>query len=379
VGFFVKTGTRDEAKPVMGVSHFLEHMMFKGTDRRTAEEVNREFDQIGADYNAYTNHETTVYYAQVLPEYLARAVDLLGDMLRPALRESDFTTEKKVILEEIGMYDDRPHWRLHDVLLESYFQGGPMGYRVLGTVESIQALSVSQMRGYFEERYGSDNMVVSAAGRVDFDALVGDLERLTAEWKPCSASKREGVAGATEEQLTVSDGRVNRHYLAVMSPAPSAQDMRRYAAKVMSDVIGADEGSRLYWSLVDPGLADEADFSFMPQDQTGSFVAYASCDPERSEQVEAILLRTVDRFVERIDPAEVERAKNKIATLATLHGERPGGRMRSLGGQWTYLGEYLPLEVELERIMAVSEGDIKRLMSEVPFAPRTIVRLGPPR
>ena len=112
VGFFVKAGTRDEQLPVMGVSHFLEHMMFKGTARRTADDVNREFDEIGADYNAYTSHEKTVYYAHVLPEFLANAVDLLGDMLRPALREDDFSMEKNVILEEISMYEDRPQWRL---------------------------------------------------------------------------------------------------------------------------------------------------------------------------------------------------------------------------------------------------------------------------
>src|SRR5690606_29036790 len=112
-------------KAVMGVSHFLEHMMFKGTARRTADDVNREFDELGANYNAYTSHESTVYYAQVLPEFLPRAVDLIGDMLRPALRQEDFDIEKNVILEEIGMYEDRPDWRLHDVLLEKHFDDHP--------------------------------------------------------------------------------------------------------------------------------------------------------------------------------------------------------------------------------------------------------------
>ena len=133
VGFFVKAGARDETGELMGVSHFLEHMMFKGTARRTADDVNREFDEIGADYNAFTSHEQTVYYAHVLPEFLPRAVDLLGDMLRPALRTDDFDMEKNVILEEIGMYDDRPEWVLQDRLLEEYFRGHPLGYRVLRT------------------------------------------------------------------------------------------------------------------------------------------------------------------------------------------------------------------------------------------------------
>lgn len=379
VGFFVKTGTRDEAPAVMGVSHFLEHMMFKGTQHRTGDEVNRQFDEIGADYNAYTNHETTVYHAQVLPEYLPRAVELLGDMLRPALRREDFNTEKKVILEEIGMYDDRPQWRLHDALLERYFRGSPLGYRVLGTTESIEALSVEQMREYLQRRYGPDNMTVAAAGRLGFEELVDDLARATGHWEPSGAARQYAEPQPVDQQQTIEDERVSRQYLALMSPAPAAQDLRRYAARVLADVIGADDGSRLYWALVDPGLADEADFSYYPQDRTGGFIGYASCDPQRAEHVERILLETLDRMVERIDPDEVERAKNKIATLATLSGERPGGRMRSLGGQWTYLGEYLPLEVELNRIMAVTVDDLRSLLEAMPLRPRTIVRLGPTR
>ena len=147
VGFFVKTGTRDEDKPVMGVSHFLEHMMFKGTARRSADDVNREFDELGANYNAFTSHENTVYYAQVLPEFLPRAVDLLGDMLRPALRGEDFDMEKNVILEEIGMYDDRPQWRLQDTLLEEFYGEHPLSYRVLGTKRIGQGeLTADQMK-----------------------------------------------------------------------------------------------------------------------------------------------------------------------------------------------------------------------------------------
>ncbi len=377
IGFFVKTGARDEDAPVMGVSHFLEHMMFKGTARRSADDVNREFDEIGANYNAFTSHEQTVYYAHILPEFLPRAVDLLGDILRPALREEDFGMEKNVILEEIGMYDDRPTWRLQDELLERYFAGHPLGYRVLGTRQTVTDLGADQMRSYFDQRYAADNIVVSASGKIDFDALIGDMEKIAGHWKPSGAARRYDTPSVTDRQHTIQDDKVTRHYIGLLCPAPSAQDDARYTAKVLADVLGDAEGSHIYWALVEPGLADEADFSFMPQDRLGCYLGYASCDPDRAQEVEALLIKTIDSAVEHLTDAEIERAKNKLATQATLQGESPRGRMTSIGSTWSYLGEYLPLDQELAQIMAVTTDDIRRLYADSPFSPKTILRLGP--
>ena len=361
----------------MGVSHFLEHMMFKGTQRRSADDVNREFDEIGADYNAFTSHEQTVYYAHVLPEFLPRAVDLLGDILRPALRDDDFDMEKNVILEEIGMYDDRPAWRLQDELIERYFANHPLGYRVLGTRETVTDLSATQMRHYFDERYAADNVVVSAVGKLDFDKLIEDIEKIAGHWKPSGTSRRYDPPTITDQQHFTQDPKVTRHYIALLCPAPSAQDEGRYAAKVLADVLGDSEGSRTYWALVEPGLADEADFSFIPQDRLGCYLGYASCDPKRAQQVEDLLIKTIDSAVSDLTDGEVERAKNKIATSATLQGESPRGRMTSIGSTWSYLEKHLPLEEELARIMAVTPDDIRNLVGESPFSPKTILRLGP--
>ncbi len=377
VGFYVKGGSRDEQKQVMGVSHFLEHMMFKGTATRTADDVNRKFDEMGANYNAYTTQEMTAYYAQVLPEFLPRAVDLLGDMLRPALRDEDFEMEKNVILEEIGMYEDRPQWRLQDTIIETHFGEHPLSYRVLGTVESIKALTVDQMRGHFKSCYGPDNITVAAAGQIDFDRLMADVGESSGDWEPAGHRRRYDQPSVASAQRTLGDPKLNRHYMAMICPGPSAQDERRYAAGVLSDVLGDADGSRLYWALIDPGLADEADFSHFSHDQAGSFFAFASCDPTRAEQVEQILLRTLDEYVDQIDAAEIERAKNKIATSVTLAAENPNGRMRGLGGQWTYLGRYVSLDEQLRLIMAVDVEQVRNLMADMPFNPRTIVRLGP--
>lgn len=377
VGFFVRAGARDEEARFMGVSHFLEHMMFKGTARRSADDVNREFDEIGANYNAFTSQEMTAYYAQVLPEYLPRAVDLLGDMLRPALRQGDFDMEKNVILEEISMYDDRPGDRLQDVLLETYFGSHPLGFRVLGFKETVSALTSDQMRAYFEHRYSPDNIVVSLAGRLPFDETVRQIEKLTAHWQPTGAVRQYARPDPQAVTRTMKQANVNRHYTAMICPGPSAQDDMRYPARILADVLGDSDGSRLYWALVDPGLADSADLSFVPQDQTGNFFAFASCDPERSEQVEEILLSTLESSIATLDDQEIQRAKNKIATLATLQGESTLGRMHSMGAKWLYQGQYVTLEEELSRIMAVTKDQVQQVAGSPAFSPRAIVRLDP--
>ena len=145
-GYFVRTGARDETADVSGVSHFLEHMAFKGDDRHTAEDVNRIFDELGARYNASTREEITTYYAAVLPEYLPKTVEMLSGLIRPSLRTEDFDVEKNVILEEIGMYDDQPSFLAYDKAMAAHFAGHPLGQSILGSVESIAALTCEQMQ-----------------------------------------------------------------------------------------------------------------------------------------------------------------------------------------------------------------------------------------
>src|SRR5947209_19757741 len=157
LGLFVKTGPRDESADINGVSHCLEHMMFKGSAKYTWEDVNRIFDEIGARYNAFTSQEMTAYYANVLPEFTERAVEHLAHLLRPAIRVEDFTTEKKVILEEIAMYLDDPGHRLYEQLMESHFGNHPLSMSVLGTSASIEKLEQPRMREYFDRRYGPGN------------------------------------------------------------------------------------------------------------------------------------------------------------------------------------------------------------------------------
>src|SRR5882724_9956431 len=176
-GLFVKTGSRDENPLLNGVSHFLEHMMFKGSAKYTWEDVNRIFDEMGARYNAFTSQEMTAYYANVLPEFTERTMEHLAHLLRPAIRVEDFTTEKKVILEEIAMYLDDPGHRLYEKLMEIHFANHPLSLSVLGSSASITKLERDQMANYFTARYGPGNMVLSVTGRLDFDEIVALSEK----------------------------------------------------------------------------------------------------------------------------------------------------------------------------------------------------------
>ena len=192
LGFFVRTGARDETGDVSGVTHFLEHMVFKGTPRRSALDVNRDFDKIGAHYNAFTSEENTVFYAAILPEYIPQAVDILADILRPSLRVDDFEMEKNVIIEEIGMYEDQPTWSAYDHAKRAYFADHPLGNSILGTPEGIRALGRDQMHAYFERRYVAPNITAVAAGNFDWERFVAIIEEQCGAWN-AGLVGRQGV------------------------------------------------------------------------------------------------------------------------------------------------------------------------------------------
>src|SRR4051812_44624817 len=378
LGFMVKTGSRDESPAVSGVSHFLEHMMFKGTAKRNSQEVNEEFDQMGAKNNAFTSNEVTCYWAQVLPEFTERTLELLSDMMRPALRPADFNMEKKVILEEIALYLDRPSHVLFEAIMADHFAKHPMANSVLGSKKSVGGLSQKQMRTYFDSRYGPGNMTLALAGKVDFEQFVHQAETYCGKWKPVHVQRQYSEPVLAPKRRHIRDAKLKRHYIAGLCPGPSAQDDARYAAMVLSDVLGDHEGSRLYWALVEPGLADEADFSFYPHDHTGSFLVYASCDPERAEQVEGILLGELEKVVkEGLTEEEVQRSKNKIESGTVLQGESTLGRMRGLASRWTYNREYRSLEEDLALLESITRKDLMAVAGMNGFSPMTITTLGP--
>jgi predicted Zn-dependent peptidase len=377
LGLFVNTGARDEDPKLNGVSHFLEHMMFKGSDKYTWEDVNRIFDEIGARYNAFTSQEMTAYYANVLPEFTEQAMEHLAHLLRPSIRVEDFTTEKKVILEEIAMYLDDPGHRLYEKLMEVHFGNHPLSMSVLGSAESVGRLERDEMASYFKSRYGPGNMVLVATGRLDFAEIVRLAEKYMGDWPRVDAPRQQPDPLVKSQRITLPDPKLNRAYTMGMTPGPSAQDTDRFAARVLADVIGDADGSRFYWALVDNAIAEDADFGFYPHDACGSFYVSLVNDPAKTDEALGIALAELEKVKADLNDDEVERAKNKIASSLILSGEVPIGRMRSLGGQWIYNKEYRSLEQDKATLLAVTPASLKDLMRKYPFDPMTIVTLGP--
>jgi predicted Zn-dependent peptidase len=379
IGFFVRTGSRDEAGDVSGVTHFLEHMVFKGTPRRSALDVNRDFDRIGAHYNAFTSEENTVFYAAILPEYLPEAVDILADILRPTLRTDDFEMEKNVIIEEIGMYEDQPMWSAYDSAKRVYFGEHPLGNTILGTPDSIRALTRDQMHAYFERRYVAPNITVVAAGRFDWPDFVREVESRCAGWNTGPTGRREvreaGGAGALK---VVTKAKVSQEHVVLISRGPAANSPLRHAADILATAIGDDSGSRLYWALIDPGLADSADMGFHDYEGTGSFYTSLSCEPgqvDENLEIAADILKEVQRS--GITEEELNQAKSKIGSRIVRGSERPMGRMQAVGMAWTYLGEYRTVDDELKAFDAVSLPTIRELLDRYPLPDVTTLALGP--
>jgi predicted Zn-dependent peptidase len=376
-GFFVKTGARDEDPAIMGVSHFLEHMMFKGTEDLTADDINRSFDDIGAKNNAYTTTEMTCFYAQCLPEHLARVNEMLARMMRPALRPSDFDTEKGVILEEIAMYKDNPFWVLYEEALERYYRPHRLGHRVLGTTETITALRRDQMETYFRERYSPDNTVVALSGRLDFDAALRQIETLCGSWTETGASRNGPAPRGGEDRFTLRDAKVSRAYVIAMCRGPAIDDERRYASALLAQILGASDNSRLHWALIEPGIAEEAQASFDAHDGIGEYVIYASGEPQRADEIWAGVQTQLDGLIDSITADDLERLRNKFLTAATVGGEKPHDRMHRLGRLWLHLGQHRPLEQELDRINAVTLDDLRSVYAAFPIRPTLVGRMLP--
>jgi len=378
LGFFVRTGSRDEWDGIAGCSHFLEHMMFKGTPRRTADDVNREFDEMGARYNAYTSEENTVYYAAVLPECQTRAAELLADIMRPSLRDDDFHMEKKVILEEIQMYEDQPPFGADEKIREVFFQDHPLSRSVLGTPESIAEMTVDAMRDYFRRRYGPENVLLAATGHVDFDALVATAERCCGHWEPSGATRPMPPARPRHETVVLQKEIATQHYGLLVSAAPAADDPRRFAARLLAMVIGDESGSRLYWDLLDPGHAEHVSMHHQEYEGAGAMLTFLSCQPEEIDanlrRIEEVFHRSMaDGFLED----ELRQAKNKGRSRMVLSSERPRGRLFSVGPDWLYRHEYRSLDDDLATLESLTADELHAVMADFPLCPTATVTVGP--
>lgn len=383
VGFFVATGSRDESDDVSGVSHFLEHMVFKGTPDISGDEINHRFDAMGASANAFTSEEDTVYYASVLPEQQHEAVELLAAMMRPALRDTDFDTEKLVILEEIRMYDDQPPFGADDRCRAAFFGRHPLARSVLGTVDSITQLPVQSMRDYHRRRYAPGNTVLAASGAIDFAALVESAKRLCGDWEPSPPRDRRlpqpprAAAHPGTERIVKASAALD--YAVWMVAGPDEFHADRHAVRLLTVLLGDSSGSRLYWGLVDTGEAEHAACLHQDYLDAGLFVTQLSCD---AADVETLRERVAGIYAaassEGVERAEFERARNKLASRVVLGGEKPRRRLFEVGLDWSHARTYRSVADQLRLVEDVTLDDVHRVLRAWPLdAPAAAVIAGP--
>lgn len=378
VGFFVRTGSRDEDENSHGVSHFLEHMAFKGTPTRTAADVNLELDEIGSAANAYTSEEHTVYHAAMLPEYLERGVDILSDMMRPSLREDDFNTEKQVILEEIAKYDDQPPFGAYERIMEIHFGEHPLSRSVLGTIESVKALTATQMQEYFRRRYSASNMVLVGSGKIDFDEFVQMAEKRCKDWDSFDAQRDTSRASCNLATATIEKEIANQQYVIQACSGPSVEDPERFAARVVSLIIGDDSGSRMFWDLIDSGRAEWAGMSPHEYQGTGLFLTYLCCAPEDCQDNLQILNEIIEAVHnDGVTEKELLQAKSKICSHVVLRGERPMSRLYDIGSEWLQRREYQTLREMADGYRNVTLDQIADLLCKFPLLKRSTVTVVP--
>src|SRR5262249_1243637 len=274
-GFLVRTGSRDETSDVAGVSHFLEHMCFKGTRRRTWQEITVGFDDLGSTYNAFTSKERTFYYGWVRRDDLAPQLDLLADMMRSVLPPDEFDTEKKVILEEIAMSKDQIEHHVYDLIHEKAFEGHPLSWPVLGDEKTVGGLSREQMWTYLQDRYNPANVVLVVAGNIEPEEVFSGAERMCTEWAPGTPRPKRAIperfpTGTAVLQLE----RFKQQSLCWVFPAPGATDERDHeAANALASIIGGSN-SRFFWNIIQAGVAPVAGAWRVDYCDTGLMVLY---------------------------------------------------------------------------------------------------------
>ena len=382
VGFWIGIGSRDERDPVAGASHFLEHLLFKGTKRRTALEISSVIDAVGGDMNAFTSKEYTCFYVRCLDRDLPLAVDVLGDMMTNSLvRSADVDAERDVVLEEIHMHVDTPDDLVHSVFADAYFAGHPLGREVLGDEQTITAMTREQVNRYYRRHYVPSNVTVAVAGNVVHRDVVEQVRNAVGDW--------EGPAGRTIKRTTPS---ITPTPAAVLRSRPTEQthlvfggagmarnDDRRWAAGVLSQALGGGMASRLFQEVRERrGLVYSVySYNGMYAD-TGTFAVYAGTTPRKADEVLAVTRAELDRaLASGLTDEELVRAKGHLAGSTILALEDSGSRMSRLGKAFTTDVPLLTLDETLRAVEAVTADDVREAAQVLLSGPWTLAMVGP--
>jgi predicted Zn-dependent peptidase len=298
--------------------------------------------------------------------------------MRPSLRDEDFTIEKNVIKEEIAMYKDMPHFDVMDRARTLHFGVHPCGHSVLGSNESIDAMTAEQMREYFNRRYAPNNMTVVCAGNFNWDTFVSQVESLCGGWQKYDVGRSISFFAGSKACQKIEKANLVREHICLVSPAVSAQDERKYAASMLSMIVGDDTGSRYFWELVDNAMAETAAMQYEAMDGVGAMYSYIRCSPENAAKVMDIVKTIFAALAEKgVTEAELQKAKNKVLSALTIKNELPMGRLIDIGFNWTYLHKYQTINEEVAAIKAVTLKEVNGLIAEFKPGDFTQLSLGP--
>jgi predicted Zn-dependent peptidase len=387
LGIWVGVGSRDESPAVAGSSHFLEHLLFKGTATRSALEIATAMDAVGGEMNAFTAKEHTCYYANVLASDVPLAVTLLSDLVTEACNTAaDLESERTVVLEEIAMRDDEPSDAVHDLFAETLFGDTPLGRSVLGTVESIEGLTRDDVDGWYRGRYTVPSIVVTAAGRVDHRQVL-DLvtaafgDRLAGDAPPVPLRTGDGVIDKPARPAGLIARRTEQTHLLLGTPAMGRLDERRYAGAVLDAAVGGGMSSRLFQEIREKrGLVYSVGSGLSHYAGAGSFSVYAGCSKRRVPEVLRLIRAELDRVAaEGITAEEVARSRGQLKGGLVLGLEDTGSRMSRLGKSELSYGEYLPVRAVMARLDAIDEAQVRDVATELFSRETCLAVVGPYR
>jgi predicted Zn-dependent peptidase len=384
LGIWASVGSRDEDRPHAGATHYLEHLLFKGTRKRTALDISSAIDAVGGELNAFTSKEYTCYYARVLDTDLPLAVDVVSDMvIGSVIAPKEVDAERGVILEEIAMNDDDPSDVVHEAFMAKLFGDTPLGRPILGTVDSINKITREQIADHYAARYGPEHLVVAVAGGVDHDKLVA----LAADaFRPVLRAARPqpprlsgpGVAEPGTGVQLVSRS-IEQANVILGSEGLARIDDRRFALGVLNAALGGGMSSRLFQEVREKrGLAYSV-YSFTSQyADTGMFGVYAGCQPAKTDEVLAICREEIEKVVSRgLTDGELDRGKGQMRGQLVLGLEDPSSRMSRLGKSELVYDRLEPVDEILGKIEAVTNDDIREVAGLVLGRPKTLAVVGP--
>ena len=366
-GFLARTGSRDDPAGMAGVSHFLEHMCFKGTQRRSWDQISIDFDEMGAHYNAYTSKDRTFYYGWVRAEDIARQMELLADMMRPTLPEDQFDMEKKVVLEEVAMSNDDLTSVAYDFLYEQLCPNSPLSWPVLGYANTLDSMSCGQMKDYCRQRYAPGNLILIVAGNVNPDFVLATADRLCGHWPAVDpGSDRRAPTMQTGSAVRSTD-RFYQQAILLAYPAADARNAHNETAEAVAAILGGNN-SRFYWNIMQQGLSTRAGVFREEYADFALMILYALCEPDKAEQVLEAMRREVKSLTDNGPEAkEVQRVKNLRRTSLAVESEAPFYRLGQIADDVDYRGRPRAAADRLAEVEAVSAERIADYLNAFPM------------